>query len=134
MVLFDVNDMKQINDSCGHEVGDRILKRFAQMLHKCTRQEDILCRYGGDEFVVILKHFGDLKTAVRKCSDICHEFCNGFLSEPVCASCSAGVTLCGMDETPSLKHIERADQALYQAKRESKGECCSWSADSERNI
>ena len=132
--MFDIDNMKQINDSCGHEVGDRILKRFAQMLHKCTRQEDILCRYGGDEFVVILKHFGDLKTAVRKCSDICHEFCNGFLSEPVCASCSAGVTLCGMDETPSLKHIEQADQALYQAKRESKGECCSWSADSERNI
>lgn len=54
LILFDVDDLKQINDTHGHEAGDAALKTFAQLLQKTARKADIVCRIGGDEFAVIL--------------------------------------------------------------------------------
>ena len=85
-----------------------------------------LCRYGGDEFVVILRRIGSTETILRKGQEICREFSGFRLREDFCGTCSGGIVLCGEDEKPSGKLIERADQALYRAKRENKGGCCLW--------
>ena len=124
--LFDLDDLKAINDTYGHEMGDRMIHTFADLLCSQTREEDIRCRYGGDEFMVVLKHLKDVKTVVKKGTDICRAFHDCFTGEDIPLSCSAGIALCGKDESLSGELIEHADQALYRAKRENKGGCCLW--------
>ena len=68
LVLFDLDNFKAVNDTCGHQAGDAILKTFAMLLQKTARKADIVCRIGGDEFAVILpetEHSGIQKIIVR---------------------------------------------------------------------
>lgn len=55
LVLLDIDSFKEINDTYGHEAGDKILKKVASLLHRSFRSDDIICRIGGDEFAIILK-------------------------------------------------------------------------------
>lgn len=124
--LFDLDDLKKVNDRRGHETGDRMIRAFADLLRRHTREQDIQCRYGGDEFMVVLKRLNDAEIALKKGTDICRAFQSYLTAEQLPASCSGGVALCGANEKPSAALIERADQALYRAKRENKGGCCLW--------
>ena len=126
LYLFDLDDLKAVNDGCGHRVGDEMICAFADLLRRSTRNGDILCRYGGDEFLVVLKRLREGDTAIKKGEDICRDFRNAYAGENFRASCSAGVVLCTTEEVPSMELIERADQAMYRAKREEKGHCCLW--------
>ncbi len=58
LVLFDIDNFKQINDAHGHEAGDEVLRQFAEILEITARKSDIVCRFGGDEFAVILPETG----------------------------------------------------------------------------
>ena len=118
--LFDLDDLKKVNDTYGHDAGDRLIQSFADLLRRQTRTKDILCRYGGDEFLVILKHMSDESAAVKKGADICRAFQS---------SCSAGIVLCGPEDKHFARMIRCADQALYRAKRENKGGCCLWNGN-----
>ena len=130
--LFDIyqsynglNNLKTINDTFGHHAGDRIICAFSDLLIRESGNDDILCRYGGDEFLVVLKRQRE-DTAVRKGEDVCAAFHDCFADETCEASCSAGGGLCGTNETLSAALIDRADQALYCAKEKHKGGCCLW--------
>lgn len=72
--MFDLDNLKMMNDTSGHEVGDKIIQTFADLLRRQTRAEDIQCRYGGDEFVVVLKRINNPETAVRIGENICKTF------------------------------------------------------------
>ena len=126
LFLFDLDNLKMVNDTYGHDMGDRMIQVFAELLQRNTRQGDILCRYGGDEFMVILKCLNDGNIVMKKGMEICQTFGNCMEDAPVRCSCSAGIVLCGADEKPSPELIKCADQALYRAKRENKGGCCLW--------
>lgn len=115
--LFDLDDLKKVNDTEGHEEGDRLIQSFADLLRRKTRTKDILCRYGGDEFIVVLKHLNDKEAAVKKGNEICQAFHS---------SCSAGVVMCPTEDKNFSRLIQCADEALYRAKREKKGGCCLW--------
>ena len=129
--LFDLDNLKQANDTCGHDMGDQMIQCFALMLRRQTRTGDILCRYGGDEFVVILKHLGQGEDAVKKGNEICEAFRKSLGVGFMAPASSVGVALCGPDERPSMNLIEKADRAMYRAKRENKGSCCLWDGTDE---
>lgn len=124
--LFDLDDLKVVNDTYGHDMGDRMLRSFAELLVRHTRTADIRCRYGGDEFVVVLKRFNDKQGVMKKGEDICRAFRDCLAEENISVSCSCGIAPSEQDEKMSDRLIECADRALYRAKSENKGGCCLW--------
>lgn len=124
--LFDLDDLKKVNDNYGHETGDRMLQIFAENIRNHTRTTDIRCRYGGDEFAVILKQINDEQTALKKGSEICHDIRESVSEENISTFTSCGIALLNSYGESLDDAIERADKALYRAKRENKGSCCLW--------
>ena len=124
--LFDVDNLKEANEQLGHGAGDRILKHFADVLRRNTRSGDVLCRYGPDEFAVILKGMRSTDAVTRKGADICQGITQLQFPEGYSPTCTGGVALCvEADVFPSIL-IERADEALYQAKHRQRGGCLLW--------
>ena len=124
--MFDLDNLKQLNDNYGHNVGDYTIAMFADYLRRKSETGDIRCRYGGDEFVVVFKNVTSAEAAMDKCTSICREFTGKLGEEGIPGASSCGVVLCGNDEIPSYSLIEKADGALYKAKRENRGGCCLW--------
>ena len=118
--LFDLDNLKQTNDTLGHTAGDRLIKEFSVVLRSHVRNSDILARYGGDEFIVILKGIQSPKTVVKKAEEICQALKRITIEQKIQASVSAGVVISdikfGMD-----KVFKQADTALYRAKADNKG-------------
>ena len=120
-VLFmDLDNFKSVNDSLGHEVGDRVLVILSERLMNCLRPEDTLARFGGDEFVVLIDEVEELAEAVRVAERITEEL-RGPLSigaRKVFARASIGVAL-GSARTKGPQDLLRdADIAMYRAKEE----------------
>jgi diguanylate cyclase (GGDEF)-like protein len=119
LILLDIDDFKSVNDACGHQEGDRVLIEVANTLNEETRSSDICCRFGGEEFAVILPFTND----PREASGIAERIRLATMNTPRSGrriTVSAGVALCdGSTRTPRAL-VERADRALYQAKREGK--------------
>lgn len=124
--IFDLDMLKKVNDTLGHSVGDSLIMTFTEILRNNTRSNDLLCRYGGDEFVVILKNIRDEAAAVQRINGICKLFSESFKRDDFTASCSVGIAFCGSDNIPTAELLDRADQALYRAKKENKGGCYVW--------
>ena len=124
--LFDLDNLKKINDTYGHDMGDYLIQSFADLIRRQTRAEDIQCRYGGDEFLVFLKRVKDRQAAQNKGADICRLFGKQVIEGDFAAACSCGIVLCESEGIPSAELIERAVRALYRAKRENKGGCFLW--------
>lgn len=123
LILADVDVFKQINDTCGHDTGDRILKRVAALLHTTFRSTDYVCRIGGDEFAVIMVDMSRelYYTITDKIAEI-----NGLLAVPEdglpAVSLSAGVAF--SDENGFCGSLFRAaDSALYTAKAHGRCGC-----------
>lgn len=123
LILADVDVFKQINDTCGHDTGDRILKRVAALLHTTFRSTDYVCRIGGDEFAVIMVDMSRelYYTITDKIAEI-----NGQLAVPEdglpAVSLSAGVAF--SDENGFCGSLFRAaDSALYTAKAHGRCGC-----------
>ena len=123
LYLFDLDDLKKINDRYGHNTGDELLIAFANLLKSKTRSDDILCRYGGDEFIIILRRIRDKEIIEKKGEEICRGVMDICPKGNIHPSCSAGAVLCKIDERPTIAMISKADKALYQAKKMGKGTC-----------
>jgi diguanylate cyclase (GGDEF)-like protein len=122
LVLLDLDHFKAINDTFGHEEGDRVLAHFAETLRSILRQEDAAFRYGGEEFVVLLRATGS--AAALTAAERLRAALKGLpveLGDPSVEQVitfSAGVAAADDDnafETATL--VTRADAALYRAKR-----------------
>lgn len=127
--LFDLDNLKQINDQMGHDAGDAMLRSFAEVLGRSTRNTDILCRFGGDEFAVILRRIGSKETVLKKGEAICREFHAVQLRNGIQTSCSCGIAMSNQEELAFAQLLEQADKALYRAKQEGKGTCRLWEVE-----
>lgn len=117
--LFDVDEFKGVNDRLGHAVGDRLLQHIAKLLRATVRKSDLVCRFGGDEFVVICHRSqpGDLAsmTTKLKCA-LATPMTVGTGTLPF--SVSVGVSVFPGDaETPSAL-AQAADERMYESKRQ----------------
>jgi diguanylate cyclase (GGDEF)-like protein len=113
--ILDLDDLKKINDSGGHSLGDLALKRFAQVLKKNARKGDIIARYAGDEFVIVMAQ-SDKEQAIRGVERIMAALRRNGLSS------SIGVAMFPTDGTDGQTLFFAADEALYQAKQAGKNQ------------
>jgi two-component system cell cycle response regulator len=127
LMMIDLDHFKKVNDVWGHEVGNQVLKLTARLIRQVTRQLDIQCRYGGEEFVVILPSTTLLlasQVAERLRQQIKQsEICVGNESFNVTASIGVSVRLSHETGTAS-ELIKAADACLYQAKAEGRNQVC----------
>ena len=122
LCVFDMDNLKTINDSFGHDGGDRAIRGFADILRNNKGKNDVVCRYGGDEFMLVIKRVTDESIAEKKVKAVCRAAAGCAVGENLFMSCSCGIAICGADESPSATTlINRADNALYRAKTENKG-------------
>ncbi|WP_426118639.1 sensor domain-containing diguanylate cyclase [Pseudomonas sp. DSP3-2-2] len=117
-MLLDLDHFKQLNDSHGHLAGDQVLAGFAEDLKSCLRQSDIICRWGGEEFIILLKG-SETRGAQRiaeKIRLLAEQHTYVFSGTPLQITVSVGLAELQDDDTlPTL--IARADRALYAAKQ-----------------
>lgn len=119
-VILDLDHFKAVNDRYGHQAGDRVLQRFARLLHDGVRSPDIVGRYGGEEFVIVLPESGreGATELVRRILEDVRGTSIESGGETIEITSSAGVaTLMDAEESPS-ELLRRADDALYRAKEE----------------
>lgn len=113
LVLFDVDDFKQINDTFGHYTGDKVLKQIAQIIQTEMKLGEIAARWGGEEFAVYLPSY-NLSNATEKANKIREKVINQ--SRPQ-VSLSCGVSIWNKKQKDSIEDLFiRTDEALYEAK------------------
>jgi diguanylate cyclase (GGDEF)-like protein len=118
VLYIDVDRVKAVNDTCGHAVGDAVLQAAAARMRWVVRSSDLVARFGGDEFVVLLDELPDRETAVAVATRIVSAFAEPFTAEgrSLELSASVGVAVSEGAETPDDLCMQ-ADVAQYRAKR-----------------
>src|SRR5512133_238449 len=119
ILMLDVDHFKHVNDTYGHPAGDAVLQALAKLLGKCVRAEDVICRYGGEEFVVVMP--GARRTVVQERAETIRQ---GFQEARVihqnveiAVTLSIGAALFPTHADTGESVLACADQALYQAKQ-----------------
>jgi len=118
MILLDMDHLKRINDTYGHAAGDIALLEISKFCIKNTREIDVIGRWGGDEFVILLPESDEestIRAATRLQQSICERTIQ-ILGQEIQLSISAGVALAGKDITTIDELFKNADSALYLAK------------------
>jgi diguanylate cyclase (GGDEF)-like protein len=134
LVFLDMDKLKTINDTLGHEEGDRALVRFARHLQQVVRSGDLVARLGGDEFVVVLGDIGaraDINATLQRTL-----FTPAQPDAPpgagASASCSIGISIFPDDGQDARTLIRNADLAMYRAKQRGGGSYEFFSPDTTR--
>jgi len=120
VMCIDLDRFKMVNDTFGHAVGDQLLRQVAHKLKHCMRTGDTACRTGGDEFAVLLPCIRDAQGAVWVAQRIVDAFRKPFSLDghEVHISSSVGVCVSTGENSDGKALLQRADSALYEAKRE----------------
>ena len=126
IAIVDIDHFKRVNDNFGHLIGDEVLILLARLMRSCFRFYDQLYRFGGEEFVILMRcsdEVGAASTLERlRCATETHRF-----PQVGNISISIGYTEIRIGDTPSAA-VARADKALYQAKAQGRNQICSFSA------
>ena len=118
MIFLDLDGFKEINERFGHLVGNTVLKEVAELLQDSIRETDVVTRFGGDEFTIVLPETPteDAVPVARRIRERIEDHVFSAVSEPVHISASFGIATYP-DHAPSkLDLVEAADLAMYRAK------------------
>lgn len=120
VMFMDLDRFKNINDTLGHGIGDRLLKSFAQRVKSCLREGDTVARWGGDEFTVLLPQIGNAEEAAKVAQRILDTLKPTFELEQyqLNVKSSIGIALYPPDGKDNKTLIKNADAALYRAKEQ----------------
>lgn len=140
VLYVDIDDLKRINDSAGHELGDALIASVGRRLQSSTRPEDLVARIGGDEFVVLCEGIDD-ETSASQIADRVRQSASGHFDLPGLdteLTVSVGVVMyTGMGETEAPSRtanslLRDADKAMYHAKLRGKARCEVYTDDMRR--
>lgn len=126
VIAFDINCLKEINDSTGHKAVNEMIASVAEIIQANTREGDILARMDGDEFAIVLNGMDDGKFALEKMQKICNVIEQSKIpTTAIHPVCSAGIAIL---QNPSLfdETYQQAQRALYHVKSSGKGGCALW--------
>ncbi|MBN1765388.1 MAG: diguanylate cyclase [Sedimentisphaerales bacterium] len=123
-IMVDVDLFKNINDNHGHAVGDQVLQQVASRLKSTARKTDLVCRYGGEEFCVLLPH-----TDIERTYEAAERFRKA-IEEQSCSNINVTVSVGASSDEQQAKSpqelIDQADKALYAAKRAGRNQVIRW--------
>jgi diguanylate cyclase (GGDEF)-like protein len=125
LFFIDLDDLKMINDSIGHDGGDVAIRAVAEALKHTTRASDVIARFGGDEFVVGWLGNPDSDVPEQLARRISSHVAGSQVGAPegaVALACSIGVAVSEPSDSTVEELIERADRALYDAKTDGRGQ------------
>lgn len=118
VIMLDIDDFKKINDSEGHNIGDKVLTEFAQILGQTVRQIDVVARWGGEEFIILCRDTNDegaftlagkIKQSLKETDFSCNQ------------KVTASTGVASVEEAQNLEDlIKLADERMYEAKRQGK--------------
>lgn len=120
---IDLDRFKPVNDMLGHAAGDEVLNGIAHRLKRCTREEDLVARVGGDEFVMILGRLVERQAIDQLCARIIKTVASPFQIDgnQVFVGASIGIAIAPNDATSASELLRCADVALYKAKADGRG-------------
>lgn len=120
ILFLDLDHFKEINDTLGHDIGDKLIQNTAKRLRRCVRETDTIARLGGDEFTVVLGELDEFNTVERVANKILNHISQPFQcgDEIVHISSSIGITIYPEDGIAVDTLLKNADQAMYAAKEQ----------------
>ena len=136
LIMIDVDGLKQVNDLYGHAAGNRLIQAVAGALQQCIRGPDVLARYGGDEFVILMAHSGI--DSARSCAERMRNTINNMAlnTNGRCIGATASIGLAsfpeGVDEPAAV--LEKADMALYSSKQCGRNRVTNYVKDLETSL
>lgn len=118
VMFLDLDGFKAVNDTLGHDTGDKLLQAVAKRLENCIRQDDFVCRLGGDEFVMVFPNTGQLKTVEGIANKVLEVFKTPFSIENnmLNITTSIGISLSPENGKEVEVLIKNADMAMYKSK------------------
>jgi diguanylate cyclase (GGDEF)-like protein/PAS domain S-box-containing protein len=136
LVFLDLDNFKDVNDTYGHDFGDKLLKEVADRLNDTMRESDTLARLGGDEFVVILSSVSNHESTANAAQRIMSVFALPFLIDDrkIFCSVSIGIAVYPDDGTDTESLLKCADTAMYHAKEEGRSQYRFFSAEMNQKI
>jgi diguanylate cyclase (GGDEF)-like protein/putative nucleotidyltransferase with HDIG domain/PAS domain S-box-containing protein len=131
-VMVDIDHFKSINDRFGHATGDHVLEEIAATLRRTVRDCDLVCRYGGEEFCILLPQI-DLDSALTA-ADRFRQAMESTPFDGFSVTASLGVSSLSFGAAQPTEMLQQADQALYLAKQQGRNRVEAWSHHVERQL
>lgn len=132
-LMLDIDHFKRINDTYGHQAGDKVIKMLAALIRRCVRETDLAGRYGGEEFAIILNDSSveDAKIVAERIRQLAQRLVVEHEGESISFTVSLGLAQFSPDFKGAMAWLECADQALYEAKENGRNQYRIYAAPSE---
>jgi diguanylate cyclase (GGDEF)-like protein len=129
VMMIDADNLKHVNDKYGHQAGDKLITSVADTIVDCMRSSDIICRYGGDEFVVMLPRLGSVRAwelGERLCKAVANQSFDSD-GEKISTTVSIGVASWPDNVIEVTDLLAKADESLYESKRQGRNRVTAYS-------